>query len=76
MVLTILADGGSGRPCQVTAGNKEKYLGDAEASEFLQWGEKRRMTGNREEVDGRDDDREAERGRQKQIFVRAEFVLC
>lgn len=62
MVPTILADGGSGRPCQVTAGNKEKYLGDAEASEFLQGGGNRRMTGNREEVDRWDDDREGAGG--------------
>lgn len=42
VVLTILADGGSGRQCQVTVGNKEIYLGDVEASEFLQ--EKKGMT--------------------------------
>lgn len=42
MVLTILADGGSGRQCQVTVGNKEIYLGDVEALEFLQ--EKKGMT--------------------------------
>lgn len=35
MVLTILADGGSGRQCQVTVGNKEIYLEDVEALEFL-----------------------------------------
>lgn len=39
-------------------GNKEKYLGDVEASEFLWGGKKMRMTGSREEVDGWDDDRE------------------
>lgn len=43
MVLTILADGGSGRRCQVTVGNKEIYLEDVEALEFLR--KKRRMTG-------------------------------
>jgi len=55
VVLTILADGESGRQCQVTAGNKEIYLEDAEASEFL-W--KKKDDGSREEVDRRDDDRE------------------
>lgn len=35
VVLTILADGGSGRQCQVTVGNKEIYLEDVEALEFL-----------------------------------------
>lgn len=40
MVLTILADGGSGRQCQVTVGNKEIYLEDVEALEFL-WKKKK-----------------------------------
>lgn len=40
MVLTILADGGSDRQCQVTVGNKEIYLEDVEALEFL-WKKKK-----------------------------------
>lgn len=40
MVLTIPADGGSGRQCQVTVGNKEIYLEDVEALEFL-WKKKK-----------------------------------
>lgn len=48
MVLTILADGGSGRQCQVTVGNKEIYLEDVEALEFL-WNKEDDMS--REEVD-------------------------
>lgn len=69
MVLTILADGGSGRQRQVTVGNKEIYLEDVEALEFL-W--KKEDDRRREEVDGQDDDRESE----NQIFVSAEFILC
>lgn len=57
MVLTILADGGSGRRCQVTVGNKEIYLEDVEALEFLR---RREDDRSREEVDRRDDDRERE----------------
>ncbi len=64
MVLTILADGGSGRQCQVTVGNKEIYLEDVEALEFL-WkkGDDRR----REEVDRPDDDRGKEREREPNL---------
>lgn len=40
MVLTILADGGSGQQCQVKEGNREIYQEDVEASEFL-WKEGR-----------------------------------
>lgn len=46
MVLTILADGGSGQRCQVTTGNKEICLEDEEASGFL-WKEEK-MTGRGE----------------------------
>lgn len=55
MVLTILADGGSGRQRQVTVGNKEICLEDAEALEFL-WKNEDDRSG--EEVVRRDDDRE------------------
>lgn len=70
VVLTILADGGSGRQCQVTVGNKEIYLEDVEAVEFL-W--KKEDDRSREEMDGQDDDRDK---RENQIFVSAEFMLC
>lgn len=36
VVLTILADGGSGLQCQVTEGSMEIYLKDVEALGFLQ----------------------------------------
>ena len=72
MVLTILTDGGSGRQRQVTVGNKEIYLEDVEALEFLR--KKKQDDRSREEVDRRDDDRERER--ENQIFVSAEFILC
>lgn len=64
MVLTILADGGSGRLLQVTVGNKEKYLEDVEALEFLREERERRWTDE-------DDDRE-----KNQIFVSCEYTLC
>lgn len=67
MVLTILADGGSDRQCQVTVGNKEIYLEDVEALEFL-W--KKEDDRSREEVDRQNDDRE------NKIFVSAELILC
>lgn len=67
MVLTILADGGSGRQCQVTVGNKEIYLEDVEALEFLWKKKKKRMTGGERRWTGRDDDRE----RRTKIFVSA-----
>lgn len=70
VVLTILADGGFGRQCQVTVGNKEIYLGDVEALEFL-W--KNKDDRSREEVDRQDDDRDKSKNR---IFVSVEFVLC
>lgn len=73
VVLAILADGGSGRQRQVTAGNKEIYLEDVEASGFLRK-KKEDDRRSREEVDRRDDDRERER--ENQIFVSAEFTLC
>lgn len=47
MVLTILADGGSGQRCQVTTGNKEICLEDEEALEFL-WKEEIRTERNKE----------------------------
>lgn len=72
MVLTILADGGSGRQCQVTVGNKEIYLEDAEALEFL-W--KKEDDRSREEVDGQDDDRERERARTKSLLVLNSFFV-
>lgn len=83
VVLTILADGGSGRQCQVTVGNKEIYLGDVEALEFLQ--EKKGMTRmGRRWTDGMmtetetetEREREGRRKKKTQIFVSAEFVLC
>lgn len=64
VVLTILADGGSGRLLQVTVGNKEKYLEDVEALEFLREERERRWTDE-------DDDRE-----KNQIFVSCEYTLC
>lgn len=70
MVLTILADGGSGRQCQVTVGNKEIYLEDVEALEFL-W--KKEDDRSREEVDGQDDDRE--RARTKSLLVLNSFFV-
>lgn len=77
MVLTILADGGSGRRYQVTVGNKEIYLEDVEALEFL-W-KKTRMTGaERRWTDKKMTERQRESGRERenQIFVSAEFILC
>lgn len=55
-VLAILTGGGFGRQCQVTVGNKEIYLEDVEALEFL-WKKDDKRT---EEVDGHNDDRERE----------------
>lgn len=69
MVLAILTDVGFGRQCQVTEDNKEIYLEDAEALEFL-WKKDDKST---EEVDGHDDDRDKS---ENQIFVSAEFILC
>lgn len=57
MVLTILADGGSGQQCQVTVGNKEIYLEDVEALEYLK---KKEDDRSRDEVVRQDDDRERE----------------
>lgn len=68
VVLTILADGGSGRQCQVTVGNKEIYPEDVEALEFL-W--KKEDDRRREEVDRRDDDRE----RTKSLSVLNSFFV-
>ncbi len=68
VVLTILADGESGRQCQVTVGNKEIYLEDVEALEFL-W--KKEDDRSREEVDRRDDDRE----RTKSLSVLNSFFV-
>lgn len=70
MVLTILADGGSGRQCQVTVGNKEICLEDVEALEFL-W--KKEDDRSREEVDGQDDDRD--RARTKSLLVLNSFFV-
>ena len=53
VVLTILADGGSGRQRRVTVGNKEIYLEDVEALGFLR---KKEEDGSREEVVRRGDD--------------------
>lgn len=73
VVLTILADGGSGRQCQVTVGNKEIYLEDVEALEFL-W--KKEDDRSREEVDRQDGDKEKKRGREPNLCQRLEFILC
>lgn len=64
VVLAILMDGGFGRQCQVTVGNREIYLEDVEASEFL-W---KKDDKSREEVDGHDDDRD-ERVRTKSLLA-------
>lgn len=56
VVLAILTDGGFGRQCLVTVGNKEIYLEDVEALEFL-WKKDDKST---EEVDGHDDRGESE----------------
>lgn len=54
VVLAILADGGFGRRCQVTVGNKEICLEDAEALGFLREEDDKSY---RKEVDGPDDDK-------------------
>lgn len=56
MVLAILTDEGFGRRCQVRVGNKEIYLEDVEALEFL-WKKDDKST---EEVDGHKDDKDKE----------------
>lgn len=68
MVLAILMDGGFGRQCQVTVGNREIYLEDVEALEFL-WKKDDKST---EEVDGQDDDRD-ERVRTKSLLALNSF---
>lgn len=68
VVLAILTDGGFGRQCLVTVGNKEIYLEDVEALEFL-W---KKDDKSIEEVDGHDDRGKSE----NRIFVSAEFILC
>lgn len=70
VVLAILADEGFVRRCQVTAGNKEIYLEDAEASEFL-WKKDDRST---EEVDGHDDDREERAGTESLLAPNSFFA--
>lgn len=76
MVLTILADGGSGRRCQVTVGNKEIYLEDVEALEFLR--KKRRMTGEKRRWTDKkmtERQREKERERTKSLSVLNSFFV-
>lgn len=68
MVLAILVDGGFDRQCQVTVGNREIYLEDVEALEFL-WKKDDKST---EEVDGQDDDRD-ERVRTKSLLALNSF---
>lgn len=68
MVLAILTDGGFGRQCQVTVGNKEIYREDVEALEFL-WKKDDKST---EEMDGHDDDRD-ERARTKSLLALNSF---
>lgn len=69
MVLAILTDGGFGRQCQGTVGNKEIYLGDAEALEFL----RKKDDKSTEEVDGHDDDRD-DGARTKSLLALTSFT--
>lgn len=71
VVLTILADGGSGRRCQVTVGNKEIYLEDVEALEFLRKkrGRREQRGGGQTETDDRD------RARTKSLLVLNSFFV-
>lgn len=69
MVLAILTDGGFGRQCQVTVGNKEIYLEDVEALEFL-W---KKDDKNTEEVDGHDDDKDERAGTKSLLALNSFF---